>query len=181
MTLFEEKSNCCGCETCANVCAKNAITMVSDEYGFRFPKIDTNKCVDCGLCSKVCAFQHIQETNMPHKVYVAASTDKSQIVKSASGGVFAAIATYYLTRGGVVYGATLSVNGDKITVEHIGITSVGDLYKLQGSKYVQSHTDKCFREIRQFLEKGRQVVFSGTPCQCAGLKGYLRKPYANRL
>lgn len=181
MTLFEEKSNCCGCETCANVCAKNAITMVSDEYGFRFPKIDTNKCVDCGLCSKVCAFQHIQETNMPHKVYVAASTDKSQIVKSASGGVFAVIATYYLTKGGVVYGATLSVNGDKITVEHIGITSVGDLYKLQGSKYVQSHTDKCFREIRQFLEKGRQVVFSGTPCQCAGLKGYLRKPYANLL
>lgn len=181
MTLFEEKSNCCGCEACANVCTKDAITMVSDEYGFRFPKIDTNKCVNCGLCAKVCAFQHIQEINTPQKVYVAASTDGKQIVKSASGGVFAAIATYYLAKGGVVYGAALSLKGDKITVEHIGITSVDDLYKLQGSKYVQSHTNKCFQEVKQSLEKGRQVVFSGTPCQCAGLKGYLRKPYANLL
>lgn len=181
MILFEEKKDCCGCEACANVCAKDAITMVSDEYGFRFPKIDSNKCVDCGLCTKVCAFQRIQETNTPQKVYVAASTDEGQVVKSASGGIFAAIATYYLSKGGIVFGAALSVNGNKVGVRHIGITSVDSLQKLQGSKYVQSHTDKCFQEVKSYLDEGKQVLFSGTPCQCAGLKGYLRKPYANLL
>lgn len=181
MILFKEKKNCCGCEACVSVCAKEAITMVSDEYGFRFPKIDTDKCVECGLCTKVCAFQRIQETNTPQKVYVAASTDMGQVVKSASGGIFAAIATYYLAKGEIVYGAALSVDGNKVRVRHIGITSVDDLHKLQGSKYVQSHTDKCFQEVKHYLDEGKQVLFSGTPCQCAGLKGYLRKPHANLL
>ena len=181
MKLFEKKADCCGCEACANVCAKGAISMISDEYGFRFPKIAPDKCVGCGLCAKVCAFQHIQEKNTPQKVYVAASKDNKQVLKSASGGIFAAIATYYLTKGGIVYGAALSIENNAVTVRHIGITSVNDLPKLQGSKYVQSHIEKCFQEIKQHLEKGKSVVFSGTPCQCAGLKGYLRKPYVNLL
>lgn len=179
MELFKNKFDCCGCEACANVCSKGAISMQEDENGFRYPLIDNSKCVDCGLCRKVCAFQNIEETNCAKDVYVAVSKDEEQIIKSASGGIFAVIAKEVIEKGGIVCGSALMVKNNKVCVEHILIDSIKDISKLQGSKYVQSNINDCYKRIKQLLADGRIVLFSGTPCQCAGLKGFLRKPYDN--
>ncbi len=181
MNLFIDKANCCGCEACANVCAKSAISMKEDEYGYKYPKIDPEKCVNCGLCIKVCAFQNIAEVNKPQSVYVATSRNKQQIQKSASGGIFAAIATYVISKGGIVYGAYLSVKNGVFNVEHIGVEKKEDICKIQGSKYVQSAINQCFSNVRKQLKSGRLVLFSGTPCQCAGLKAFLQKKYSNLI
>ena len=179
MELFKNKFDCCGCEACANVCSKGAISMQEDENGFRYPLIDNSKCIDCGLCRKVCAFQNIEETNCAKDVYVAASKDDEQILKSASGGIFAVIAKEVIEKGGIVCGSALMVKNNKVCVEHILIDSIKDISKLQGSKYVQSNINDCYKRIKQLLADGRIVLFSGTPCQCSGLKGFLRKPYDN--
>ena len=116
-------------------------------------------------------------------MYVAVSNDKHQIKKSASGGIFAALATYLLSLGGVVYGASLKHENGKFVVFHREVTSIKALHELQGSKYVQSDIGNCFKEIRNHLSSNRIVLFSGTPCgtpcQCAGLKAFLRKDYSN--
>lgn len=179
MELFKNKFDCCGCEACANVCNKGAISIQEDENGFRYPHIDSHKCIDCGLCQKVCAYQNIEETNIAKDVYVAASKDEEQIIKSASGGIFAVIAKEIISKGGIVCGSALTVKDNKVCVEHILIDNIDDISKLQGSKYVQSNINNCYKEIKQHLSDGRTVLFSGTPCQCAGLKGFLRKPYNN--
>lgn len=155
--------------------------MREDGHGFIYPIIDNQKCINCGLCQKVCAYQHIQETNEPKSVYAAVSRNKSQIKKSASGGIFAALATFVLNRGGVVYGSSMERNGNKFIIRHRGITSMEELPLLQGSKYVQSEIGNCYKEIRSHLVNGKIVLFSGVPCQCAGLKGYLKTGYANLI
>lgn len=180
MILFPEKAKCCNCNGCIQICPKQAIFGTLDEDGFAYPKIDPEKCIDCGLCQKVCAYQHIEETNTPIDVFAAASANSKQITKSASGGIFAALATWVINNGGVVYGASMMREEDRFVIKHIGIENIEDLPRLQGSKYVQSHIGNSFIEIRKLLKEGRTVLFSGTPCQCAGLKGYLMgKQYEN--
>ena len=169
MTLFPDKKDCCACGSCEEACPKSAISMREDGHGFIYPIIDNQKCINCGLCQKVCAYQHIQETNEPKSVYAAVSRNKSQIKKSASGGIFAALATFVLNRGGVVYGSSMERNGNKFIIRHRGITSMEELPLLQGSKYVQSEIGNCYKEIRSHLVNGKIVLFSGVPCQCACL------------
>lgn len=179
MILYPEKKDCCNCNACTQACPKDAIYKMTDDSGFVYPKIDNEKCIDCGLCQKVCSYQHIDETNYPLQVYAAVSKDRAQLKKSASGGIFAAAATRFLRNGAVVYGASISREGDRFVVRHKGIESVDRLPELQGSKYLLSEIEGCFIEIREHLKNGRKVLFSGTPCQCAGLKGFLRKDYDN--
>lgn len=176
--LFNEKKDCCDCSACKNICPKDAIYMYLDEYGFEYPKIDMEKCILCGLCNKVCAFQNIEEINIPIETYVGVAKDESTILKSASGGIFATMAQMYLQEGGVIFGASFD---EKFNPIHIGIDKLEDLHKLQGSKYVQSSIGSTFKEAKQFLQQGRKVLYSGTPCQIAGLKGYLMKEYDNLL
>lgn len=179
MQLFTEKKECCACESCLNACPKQAISIYEDENGFRYPQIDASRCIECGLCERVCAFQNIKEVNTPQAVYVASSLDCSQLEKSASGGIFAAIASRFIEEGGAVCGSHLHVKQGRVQVEHIIVERKEDIEKLQGSKYVQSSINDSYRQIRRLLINGRRVLFSGTPCQCAGLKAFLRKEYEN--
>ena len=176
--LFNDKKDCCDCTACKSICPKDAIYMYLDEYGFEYPRIDIEKCISCGLCKKVCAFQNIKETDTPIKTYVAVAKDEKVLLDSASGGIFSAIAQNYLESDGVVFGAAFD---EEFNPMHIGITRSEDLYKLQGSKYVQSSIGNTYKETKQFLNEGKKVLFSGTPCQIAGLKGYLMKEYDNLL
>lgn len=181
ITLFKKKDDCCACGACLNICPKDAISMVSDENGFPYPQIDNDICIECGMCIKTCAYQNLTESNTTIAAYVAASKNKQQIKDSASGGIFAAIATYILEQNGIVYGAALTRESQKFIIKHIGIRDKSDLKKLQGSKYVQSDIGLVFREIKNHLQEGIKVLFSGTPCQCAGLKGFLKKDYQNLI
>nr|MCR4903058.1 Coenzyme F420 hydrogenase/dehydrogenase, beta subunit C-terminal domain [Butyrivibrio sp.] len=176
--LFENKKDCCACGACLNICPKQAISMHEDEYGFIYPVVDEKLCIGCGACKKDCSYQNKDETNVPLECYAAVSKNKDQAKRSASAGIFSALATKTLLNGGVVYGAAF----DKAwNVNHISIGSADELYKLQGSKYTQSNTGKTFSEVKKALIEGKNVLYSGTPCQIAGLKGFLGKDYNNLL
>ena len=178
--LFEDKKDCCACGACLNICPKQAIFMQKDEYGFLYPQIDESKCIKCRLCLKTCAFQNSELKNIPIKTY-AAQSDNTDLKESASGGIFASIATNVLREGGVVYGAAMEMENDKLTVRHIAVENDADLIKLQGSKYVQSSTEKIYQDVKKKLNDNRLVLFSGTPCQVDGLNSYLGKTYDNLI
>lgn len=172
ITLFHDKAECCGCEACVNICPQKAIHMEEDEYGFRYPCIDESLCVECGLCQRVCGYKHVEESNVPMNTYVA-RTLNTDIMKSASGGVFASLAKSVIEQGGIVYGVSMEKVSEELIPMHIGVERPEELIKLQGSKYVQSVMGDTYRHVKEQLMQGRKVLFSGTPCQVAGLKAYL--------
>ena len=175
MIKIKEKNNCCGCYSCYNICPKKAIEMVEDEKGFKYPKVDKEKCIDCGLCEKVCPIiANLKVENKP-KAYACINVDENIRMQSSSGGVFTAIASYIIDKGGVVFGA--SWNEDFSRVEHTYTDKKEELYKFRGAKYLQSDIDNSYIKVKQFLEEGRYVLFSGTPCQIEGLKLFLNKEY----
>lgn len=176
--LYEKECECCGCGACMNICPAHAISFVENNVGFLFPHIDDKKCTGCGLCKTVCAFQNIEEENRPLSTYVASNQNREVSKFSASGGVFAAIASAVLKEKGMVFGAVLD---EKINPVHVCIDNINDLKPMQGSKYVQSYIGWSYSEVKKLLNEGKQVLFSGTPCQVAGLKGYLKKDYDNLL
>lgn len=167
---------CTGCRACEQICPQGAITMQPDSEGFLESVTDFDKCVDCGLCRLVCPQNVNQKFYEPLKVLAVRDKDDKEIKVSASGGAFAATARKILSKGGIVVGA---VYNDDMTVSHIVIGNIDYLPKLQSSKYVQSNTENTFREVRKLLRSGKEVLYSGTPCQIAGLKGFLRKDYDN--
>lgn len=179
--LFEKKENCCGCGACINTCPKQAIIMEEDEFGFLYPMINEELCIECGACKKVCAYQNTYFGRIPIKTFVAVNKNKRQLLASASGGVFAAVATKIIKSGGVVFGAVLDFDNGHAVPHHISIDNLADLYKLQGSKYVQSSMGGSYKEVQNFLKQDRQVLFSGTPCQISGLLGFLKKDYENLI
>lgn len=174
MILVEK--DCCGCEACVNACANQAITMAEDEYGFRYPKIDAEKCTKCGLCAKACGYQNPPALREPSICYAAAAKDQEILKRSASGGVFAVLAQEILKNAGVVYGVAMM---ETFQPKHIRVTENEALPLLQGSKYVQSEIGLTYRRVKQDLLQGREVLFSGTPCQNAGLIRFLGKEYSN--
>lgn len=176
--LFKNKYRCCGCNACEMICGKKAITMIEDEYGFRFPQIDTEKCVGCGSCQKVCCINNEVELCKPGTVYAASYKNKDISAKSASGGIFAALAMQVLTEGGIVFGSAYTKQFD---VEVISIEKIEDLPRLQGSKYVQSSMNSSFLKIKSELQTGRTVLFCGVPCQVEALKRFLGRSYENLL
>jgi len=171
--LFKNKADCCGCGVCMNICPGQAITMKEDEYGFIFPNINKTLCIKCGLCVKTCAFQSEGQTHIPLKVYIVASKENDILVNSASGGLFTELAKNFILQGGIVCGCSMEIINNKLYPMHVIVSKSEDLHKLQGSKYVQSDTHMIYRIIRDKLNSGYKVLFSGTPCQVDALKRFL--------
>ena len=165
-----KKQDCCGCASCANACPKDAITMAPDKEGFLYPQIDKDLCVHCGLCVKKCPVLTRQPRNNKVDTCFAQWSDKETRLVSSSGGFFSDVARYAFNRNGVVFGAAYDKD---FTVRHIAVDNEADLDKLRGSKYVQSQTGNCYRQVKELLEEGRFVLYSGCPCQIAGLYAYL--------
>ena len=163
---------CTGCGACANICGKRAITVDKDENGFYHYTIDKSKCVDCGICNSVCPLKNAPQTNIRNAQGLYALKHKSIDVlkKSSSGGASHAIAEFMLRKGSNVCGVTY--NPDKNAACHILIDDTNDLYKIQGSKYLQS---ECESAISALVSDGKPFVFFGTPCQVAGLDLLLKK------
>lgn len=176
VSVYDNKKDCCGCACCVNICPKNAIYMKEDEYGYKYPTIDKDICINCGLCKNVCKYQKEgKELHQCQKVYAAITENKEIIKKSASGGIFANIAKNFIEDNGVVYGCAMNYRENKLYVEHIRIDKTSDLIKLQGSKYVQSNIEKIYVKIENDLKQNKKVLFSGTPCQVDAIKEYLKK------
>lgn len=176
-----KKSNCCGCGGCSKSCPVKAIDMKEDKYGFIYPNVDREKCINCGLCEKKCNYRN-KNFSLENKqdAYAAVSKDKEILKSSASGGVFSEIALYFLKNNGVVYGATFKKDKKGCTVYHERIDSPDKLYLLQGSKYIQSNIMNSYENVKNDLRAGKNVLFSGTPCQVDALKGFLNnKEYKN--
>ena len=178
MIQIVDKSQCCGCTACVSVCPKQCIAMQEDEEGFLYPVVDTSLCIDCNLCQKVCPELHPMNTRTPLHVYAAKHKDEQIRLASSSGGIFTLLAEKVIDEGGVVFGARFNASWE---VVHDYTETKEGLTAFRGSKYVQSWLGNCFSKVRSFLSEGRKVMFTGTPCQVAGLKQYLRKEYDNLL
>ena len=173
------RKNCTGCGACKQICPKDCISFIEDKLGFQYPSIDQEKCVQCGLCRKVCPALNTQQDLQEDTTYFAAyHKDADCNEGSSSGGIFKLLAEFVLSQAGVVFGVMCD---DEMQIHHGWIDKVQDIGRLQGSKYVQSDIRESFREAEIFLKKDKIVLFSGTPCQIAGLKRFLRKDYSNLI
>ena len=175
MGILPDKDHCSGCTACQHVCPVNCISMVADEQGFAYPRIDEAACIDCGLCSDVCPLvsspSAAGESPGEPDVYAVKHKDASVRAASSSGGVFTAISDSVLERGGVVYGAAFDAH---FRLRHVRGETRRQRDTLRGSKYVQSELGDVFLEVKSDLDRNKPVLFSGTPCQIAGLYAYLR-------
>lgn len=162
---------CCGCSACYAACPKKSITMAPDAEGFLHPQVDMKKCVNCGLCEKVCPVLHRDEPRRPIAVYAAQAKDDELRMQSSSGGVFSLLARQIIDTGGIVFGA--GFKHDTWEVVHKSAGNEEELEDLRGSKYVQSDMGNTYSAVRKALTAGLHVLFSGTPCQIAGLRRYL--------
>lgn len=178
MIDIRDKSQCCGCEACVQRCPKHCIALVEDAEGFLYPKVDASVCVDCGLCEKVCPVINQSDERQPQAVYAAINPDSDVRQSSSSGGVFSALADAVLSQGGVVFGVCWDEEW-RLVFDYTETRD--DLYRFRGSKYLQAHVGDAYIKAEQFLKLGRQVLFTGTACQIAGLKKYLRRDYDNLL
>lgn len=181
MIQITDPSDCCGCTACMSVCGHDAITIEPDALGFLYPKVNMDKCVDCKLCEKVCAFNDHYDTSLnlsKPDVYGARHRDPKQVASSRSGAAFIAISDWILNHGGVVYGVGYA---DHFRVVHKRATTKEERDEFKGSKYVQSDLDHIFRQVKQDLREGRIVLFSGTPCQTSGLNSYIGKRLRENL
>lgn len=167
-----------GCHACYNVCPKNAIEMHEDKEGFRYPKINDEKCIKCGLCEKVCPMINIAKNSNfePPKVYAAWSKSQDIRLDSTSGGIFSELANQILDEGGYICGA---IYNKEWKVEHILTNDKEELENIRSSKYLQSNINDVYRQIKEKLEEKVKVLFCGSPCQVAGLNNYLNRDYEN--
>ena len=184
MINITDPSKCCGCSACAAVCPHDAIVMKGDALGFPYPHVDKNQCVDCGLCDKVCVFVPDLSSRKPVpedlkvQVNAARHSDPEVVASSQSGGAFTALSDLILSEGGVIYGAAFDENH---VVRHVRAASEEERAALRGSKYVQSDLDGIFRAVKADLKAGSKVLFTGTPCQVAGLLSYIPKSLQENL
>ena len=171
-----DRSLCTGCGACYNKCPVNAINMVADREGFLFPEIDGERCIECNLCYNICPINAPLKKNKEPDAY-AVWADEETRLKSSSGGMFSLLANEIFAQGGAVCGARYS--DDFLSVYHAWAKNNEELAPLRGSKYVQSNIGNTYKEAKVFLDGGKPVLYTGCPCQIAGLYNYLGKEYSN--
>jgi len=176
--IVKDKKLCTGCAACVQVCKQDAVKMNADDEGFLFPDINEERCLDCGLCRKTCPINTALDEQQEKGVYACFSNDEDIRRNSSSGGIFSLLAQSVLSRSGVVFGAEFD---ESFRVRHNYIENIGRLDALRRSKYVQSDVGDTYKKAEKFLDEGRMVLFTGTPCQIAGLKALLKKKYENLL
>lgn len=163
---------CTGCNACVSVCAKAAIVMETDKNGFWYPQVDLEKCIHCGKCNKVCPILEGVGTKYSiyeSKAYIGWNNDSAIRYMSSSGGIFSAIAEYFLSIGGIVIGAAFDESCN--SVRHIVIENAGEIELLRRSKYLQSYiAAEVYKRVEREIRAKRPVLFSGTPCQIAAIK-----------
>lgn len=171
-SVYLKKEDCCGCGACFHSCPKQAIAMEPDEEGFLYPVIDPSRCVDCGKCAAVCPILsegNLKQTEIP-RLYAARHQSQDVLRRSTSGGAFTAVSDAVLQLGGVVYGADFDRG---FRVVHQRAETPAERDRMRISKYVQSDLGNTFPQIKSDLENGRTVLFTGTPCQNAGLRSFI--------
>ena len=175
-----QKNNtiCSGCYACENICSTDALDFTFDNEGFWYPSIEVSLCVQCGKCLKVCPCFNTPKVLPVKETYACYAKDSKELMTSSSGGTFAVLAREVLRNGGFVCGAAFDNN---FSVAHKVIHSEDQLIELKGTKYVQSRIGKVYSEIKTLLNQNQLVLFSGTPCQVAGLKNYLNREYNNLI
>ena len=178
MIRIVDKKLCCGCSACVQRCPKQCIHLKEDAEGFLYPEVDEALCIDCGLCEKVCPFLQHSENMQTLEVLAVKNKNEDERLRSSSGGVFIELARTIIAQEGVVFGAVFDENWE---VEHRYAETLEGVRPMMGSKYLQSRVGNAYKEAELFLKQGRTVLFSGSPCQIAGLRNYLRKDYANLL
>ena len=178
MIDIRKKEECCGCYACKNACPVSAIAMKSDEEGFWYPEVDKQKCIKCGKCLLVCPEVNKPKVYKEVETYAGYSKDKNTQLNSSSGAIFAILAKTILSEGGAVCGAAFD---EKFLVHHILIDDIQELELLIGTKYVQSRIENTYEDIKNCLLDKKTVLFSGTPCQVAGLKSFLKEDFDNLI
>ena len=170
MINISDARDCCGCEACAQRCPRHCIVMREDAEGIPYPVVDSSACVECGLCERVCPQRVALAPVPPQSLWIARNPDESERMSSSSGGLFILLAKQVLARGGVVFGA---VYDEHCEVRHTWADSLSGVRPMMGSKYAQSHMGDAYARVRDFLRQGREVLFTGTPCQVAALHAFL--------
>ena len=178
MIYLSRKEDCCGCGACEQICAKKAIQLIPDNEGFWYPKVNEDLCVKCGLCIKACPVINQNNEREPLDVYAAINKDENIRKNSSSGGIFSIVAEIVLEQGGVVFGVKFNENWE-VVFDYI--ESIDDIDCFRRSKYVQAWVGNAYNDVLRFLKQDRLVLFTGTPCQIAGLRTFLRRDYENLL
>lgn len=178
MINITDKHSCCGCEACIQTCMKHCISFQEDAEGFRYPKVDENYCVECGACEKACPMLTPVESHRPKQQFAAINPDYAIRKQSSSGGIFTMLAEGVIRKGGVIFGVRFDKSWQAVfdytdTIEGLG--------PFRGSKYLQARVGNTFCEVKDFLNQGREVMFTGTPCQVAALRHFLHHEYDNLL
>lgn len=176
MIRITDKSKCTGCTACITSCPRQCIVMRRDRQGFDYPVANPDLCIGCGLCESVCPVLNPRETSAPLAAYAARADE--HVAGSSSGGVFPRLAADVVGDGGLVFGAVMNPD---LTVGHSEADTMDEVMKMTGSKYVQSDMYSVLEDVKTYLEAGRKVLFSGTPCQIAGLNAFLGKEYGNLI
>lgn len=180
--VLNNKSSCSGCTACVFSCPKKCISLEADNEGFIYPKVDESLCIDCGLCLKVCPFSKddysCSATQLEEPIVYAAKHKKDAVrLRSTSGGIFTSLSDYILSKNGAICGAIF--NPETQRVEHVIARDVEVRDQMRGSKYVQSYLGDIFLKVKALLTEGIEVLFTGTPCQSAGLFAFLKRDYQN--
>lgn len=178
MIVVNDKHNCCGCGACSQTCPLSCVTMKTDKEGFCYPETDTDICTSCGLCETVCPMTGTVDKKKPENTFISYSSDETLRKNGSSGGMFQTIAQKVISLGGIVFGARFD---DNWNVVHDYADNKEGITAFCGSKYLQSRIGNSFKQAELFLDKGKTVLFSGTPCQIHGLKKYLKKDYPNLI
>lgn len=170
--------DCTGCFACVNVCPKNCISMVENEIGHIYPKINDEQCIECGICNRTCPNNNIVDFKTPKTVYAAWTLDNKDHESCTSGGIGTFLSRNIINENGVVYGCSSDITGE---IQHIRVENIEDLENLKGSKYVQSYVNDTYAKAKNDLKCGKYVLFIGTPCQIAGLYCFLGKEKYDNL
>lgn len=176
--LLVSTKTCCGCSACVQRCPQECISLCEDNEGFLYPTINKDVCINCGLCDRVCPVLNKSQQHEPIAVYASISKDEKIRMQSSSGGIFSLLAEQVINAGGVVFGARFDEHW-QVKIDYT--ESINGIAAFRGSKYVQARVGNSFRQAEIFLQQGKKVFFTGTPCQIAGLKNFLRKEYTNLL